>query len=55
MLTFSGGIGERGGRVRASICAGLEPFGIRLDGRRQDQVAAQEARISQAGSPVEVS
>jgi acetate kinase len=53
VLTFSGGIGERGGRVRAGICAGLEPFGIRLD-PAQHQVSAREARISAEGSPVEV-
>jgi acetate kinase len=53
VLTFSGGIGERGGRVRASICAGLEPFGIRLD-PAQEQVSAREARISVDGAPVEV-
>ena len=53
VLTFSGGIGERGGRVRASVCAGLEPFGIRLD-PAQDQVSAREARISMDGAPVEV-
>jgi acetate kinase len=53
VLTFSGGIGERGGRVRASVCAGLEPFGVRLD-PAQDQVGAREARVSVEGSPVEV-
>lgn len=53
VLTFSGGIGERGGRIRAAVCAGLEPFGIRLS-PTQDEVSAREARISPAGSPVEV-
>jgi acetate kinase len=53
VLTFSGGIGERGGRVRASICSGLEPFGIRLD-PAQGEVSAREARISEDAAPVEV-
>ena len=53
VLSFSGGIGERGGRIRARICAGLEPFGIRLD-PAQGEVSAREARISLAGAPVEV-
>jgi acetate kinase len=53
VLTFSGGIGERGGRIRASICAGLEAFGIRLD-PAQGEVSAREALISESGAPVEV-
>jgi len=53
VLTFSGGIGERGGRIRAAICAGLEPFGIRLS-PAQESVAAREERISEGGAPVEV-
>jgi len=53
IVTFSGGIGERGGRIRAAICAGLEPFGIRL-APSQETVSAREARISADGSPVEV-
>jgi acetate kinase len=53
VLTFSGGIGERGGRIRAAICQGLEPFGIRLD-PAQTQVSATEARISTPEGPVAV-
>jgi acetate kinase len=53
VLTFSGGIGERGGRIRAAICAGLEPFGILL-APAQETVSAREERISADGSPVEV-
>lgn len=53
VLTFSGGIGERGGAVRAAVCAGLDPFGVRLD-PGQGGVSGKEARISASGSPVEV-
>jgi len=53
VLTFSGGIGERGGRIRAAICAGLEPFGIRLS-PTQGEASGREERISAGGSPVEV-
>jgi len=53
ILTFSGGIGERGGRLRAAICAGLEPFGIRLRSG-QEVITAQEALISTPDSPVAV-
>jgi acetate kinase len=53
VLTFSGGIGERGGLIRARICAGLEAFGVRLS-PAQDQVTSREACISVKGSPVEV-
>jgi acetate kinase len=52
-LTFSGGIGERGGRIRAAICEGLDAFGIRLD-PSQGNLGATEARISAAGAPVAV-
>jgi acetate kinase len=53
VLTFSGGIGERGGRIRARVCDGLEAFGVRLS-PAQDRVTSGEARISANGSPVEV-
>jgi acetate kinase len=52
ILTFSGGIGERGGAIRAAVCNGLEEFGIRLDARQAE--AASEARISSADSRVQV-
>ena len=50
-LVFSGGIGERSVVVRASICAGLEYLGIRIDETRNGQSAAV---ISPDGSPVTV-
>lgn len=53
VLTFSGGIGENSPSIRAGVCAGLEAFGILLDGGVNDATRA-EARISRAGSPVAV-
>jgi acetate kinase len=52
ILTFSGGIGEHGGAIRAAVCNGLGEFGIQLDARQAE--AAGEARISSADSRVEV-
>jgi acetate kinase len=31
MLIFTGGIGEHDAGIRAGICSGMEPFGVRLD------------------------
>lgn len=41
-VVFTGGIGENATRVRATVLAGLEPFGIRLDPERN---AAHGPRI----------
>jgi acetate kinase len=30
-IVFTGGIGEKGSRIRAAVCEGLEELGIRLD------------------------
>jgi acetate kinase len=53
VLTFSGGIGERGGRIRRAVCAGLEGFGIRL-AKEQPEVCSAETRLSSGDSSVEV-
>jgi acetate kinase len=37
LLVFTGGIGEHDALVRASICRGLEPFGIALDPAANEQ------------------
>lgn len=52
VLTFSGGIGERSAEIRAAVCRGLEPFGIRLDPRVEPE--GTEGKISAADSPAEV-
>jgi acetate kinase len=53
VLTFSGGIGENSPAIRAGVCAGLEEFGIALDGGL-NQAAHGEARISSSASRVPV-
>ena len=50
-LVFTGGIGEHAAPVRASICAGLEHLGIRVDAERN---VANRRRISIDRGPCEV-
>ena len=58
ILTFSGGIGERAGRLRAQICRELDAFGIRLGetppGAGPAAAGPGETRISAPGAPVDV-
>jgi acetate kinase len=56
IITFSGGIGERAGRIRADICRGLEAFGIELAAATGGNETAKpvEAKISADAMPVEV-
>jgi acetate kinase len=49
-LVFTAGIGENGPDLRASVCANLEAFGIRLDPSANASCRAVEARISAADS-----
>ncbi len=53
-LVFTAGIGENGKELRATVCAGLEAFGIRLDSSKNNACRATEAVISEDGSPVTV-
>ncbi|MBZ5583661.1 MAG: acetate/propionate family kinase [Acidobacteriia bacterium] len=53
ILTFSGGIGENSGEIRAAACRSLESFGIVLDSGRNAS-ARGESRISADGSPAAV-
>jgi acetate kinase len=46
VLSFSGGIGERSGSVRAAVCAGLGELGIRLDPARNAAACGEEAQLS---------
>jgi acetate kinase len=50
-LVFTGGIGEHAPAIRAGICNGLEPLGVRLDASRN---SANADVISEAGSPCTV-
>jgi acetate kinase len=52
-ITFSGGIGEKDGQVRAMALEGLDEFGIRLDPARNG-ASGVEARISADDSRVRV-
>jgi acetate kinase len=45
VMTFSGGIGENDGEIRAGVCTGLAEFGIELDAVRNSSVNG-EGRIS---------
>lgn len=54
VLTFSGGIGEKGASIRAAVCAGLEEFGIALDPAVNAGAIGVEANLSKEGSRVPV-
>jgi acetate kinase len=54
VLTFSGGIGEKGASIRAAVCAGLEEFGIALDPVLNAGAIGVEAKLSKEGSRVPV-
>lgn len=45
-VIFTGGIGENQPEIRAQICEGLEWAGLRLDHKRNDQMAGLEGQIS---------
>lgn len=53
ILTFTAGVGENSGSMRASICKGLEFLGIRLD-EEKNNIRGKEAEISAADSPVKI-
>ena len=52
-IVFTGGIGENSRRVRRAVCRDMEWAGIRLDARRNDEVAG-ETRVSEDGSPTQI-
>ena len=54
VLTFAGGIGEKGFRMRSLICQGMEFLGIKLDEERNRLAIDTEAVISQESSRVSV-
>ncbi len=54
VLTFTAGIGENDGRLRAEVCAGLEALGIRLDPERNADGSSEARRISADDSRVTV-
>jgi acetate kinase len=52
-IVFTGGIGENGKRIRQSICAGLDDFGIRLS-EEKNQSGAPERRIDDGAGKVQL-
>lgn len=54
VLTFAGGIGEKGVRMRSRICQGLEFLGIELDEEQNQQAKGVEMVISPSNSGVKV-
>ncbi len=53
VLVFSGGIGERGAAIRASVCEGFDYLGLRLDPEK-NRAGQGETRISREDSRVEI-
>jgi acetate kinase len=53
VLSFTGGIGENGVRIREKICRGFEYLGLRLDPAKNN-VRGREGLISEASSAVQV-
>lgn len=53
IITFSGGVGERGIQTRERICKYLECFGIKLD-RERNNIRAEERLISTDDSKVKL-
>ena len=53
VLTFTAGVGENDGKMRAQICEGLEFLGVKLDPER-NKVRGEEALISADDSRVKV-
>jgi acetate kinase len=45
-IVFTGGIGENSAEVRERICDGLDWFGLKLDGAKNNEAIGREERIS---------
>ena len=54
ILTFAGGIGEKGTHMRSRICQGLEFLGIYLDENKNETAKGVDQVISLQDSPVSV-
>ncbi len=48
-IVFTGGIGENATVVREKICAGMEPLGIAVDPKKNEQTSSEERRIDAGG------
>jgi len=45
-VVFTGGIGENSPDIRQRICEGLDWFGLKLDGKKNEEAIGKEERIS---------
>ena len=52
VITFAGGVGERGRESRLEICKKLEFMGVRIDEEANQDAFAKEAKISSGNSKV---
>ena len=52
-IVFTGGIGEKGSRIRAAVCEGLEELGIHFDAEANEAVKG-ESTFHQSGSKVQL-
>ncbi|MCI0335004.1 MAG: acetate kinase [Planctomycetes bacterium] len=48
-IVFTGGIGENATMVREKICAGMEPLGIAIDRKKNEQPSSKERQIDAGG------
>lgn len=53
-ISFTGGIADNSPVLRAKIIAGLENFGIKIDGKKNENAVGREAEISKDGSSVKL-
>jgi len=53
-FVFTAGIGENGPELRASVCRGLEGFGLKIDPEKNAACKGEEMEISTADSSVKV-
>lgn len=53
-IVFTGGVGENSVELRARVCAGLEPLGVRLDPAANAAASTQERSLSAPASAVQV-
>ena len=53
-IIFTGGIGEHSAQLRRKVCSNMELFGISLDEAKNKEQNAQEAKISDSSSAVDI-
>ncbi len=53
-IVFTDTVGETVPLVRWAVCAGLEPFGVRIDAKKNEELSAWPADIAAADSAVRI-